>query len=272
MKNKKILLQILSPYGNWQHAKGMQIVDKIAAEKMTKSFSSFFKQAFSKGLPVYEGHPDDDPKNNKNPIIAGYIKKIIPLDDGIAILTAYKKSFYEKIIDKTYKALSPRWQMQALEDGTYRPVKLISAGLTNNPNIPESGTILSCKEIKKFSMHINSIFSIKENFSKLQYLTNLCLEKLSALEKKSHELLDIHSKKLIANALNDGSISMDSCKSWNEKFSQNYSNAKKQLTKLSVTIQKPSTALLIDLAKDKMQKTQLSWDECWKEIKSEYLK
>jgi len=272
MKNKKILLQILSPYGNWQHAKGMQIVDKIAAEKMRKSFSSFFRNAFSKSLPIYEGHPDDDPKNNKNPIIAGYIKSIIILDDGIAILTEYKKSFYEKIINKTFNALSPRWQMQALDDGTFRPARLISAGLTNNPNIPGSGTILSCKEIKNFSLHFDLLTTAKENFSKLQERINACLKKLDALEKMSSEMLQTHSKKLIASALNKGSISMDSCKSWSEKFSQNYSNAKKQLVKASVSMQKPSTSELIELAKNKMQQSQLSWDECWKEIKSEYLK
>ena len=32
--------------------------------------------------------------------------------------------------------------MEKLPDGRFRPIKLISAGLTNNPNIPESGRVV----------------------------------------------------------------------------------------------------------------------------------
>lgn len=40
--------------------------------------------------------------------------------------------------------------MQKLKEGYFRPVKLISAGLTNNPNIPSSGSILSaCADFEK---------------------------------------------------------------------------------------------------------------------------
>jgi hypothetical protein len=35
-----------------------------------------------------------------------------------------------------YKFLSPRWQMHPLGDGTFEPVRLLSVGLTNHPNIP----------------------------------------------------------------------------------------------------------------------------------------
>jgi len=35
-----------------------------------------------------------------------------------------------------YKYLSPRWAMKPLGDGVYQPVKLLSVGLTNRPNIP----------------------------------------------------------------------------------------------------------------------------------------
>jgi hypothetical protein len=35
-----------------------------------------------------------------------------------------------------YKHLSPRWAMRALPDGCFEPVRLLSIGLTNTPNIP----------------------------------------------------------------------------------------------------------------------------------------
>ena len=38
--------------------------------------------------------------------------------------------------------MSPRWEMQSLGNGMYRPVRLVSVGLTNNPNIKGCGIII----------------------------------------------------------------------------------------------------------------------------------
>ena len=46
MKPNKQLLQVLAPYGKWQHAKGLQIVDEIAAKEMKANFEKFFHAKF----------------------------------------------------------------------------------------------------------------------------------------------------------------------------------------------------------------------------------
>ena len=49
-----------------------------------------------------------------------------------------------------YVEKEPKWHdymlYEKLPDGKFRPVKLISAGLTNNPNIPDSGRIVKSRE------------------------------------------------------------------------------------------------------------------------------
>ena len=131
-------VHILCPFGNWPHPRGMQIVDESSAEKMRRNSEA----AFSRKIPIYMGHPDDKCTRHKVPPV-GYVQKICLTDGGIAVVSRYCESAAEKIRGGQIKAMSPRWQMEPLSDGSYRPVKLISVGLTNNPNIPDSGKIIS---------------------------------------------------------------------------------------------------------------------------------
>ena len=141
MKFDNELLQVLCPFGQWQHPKGMQIVDEESARRMKRAAGW---SAISQ-IPVYIGHPDDIP-SRKKPKAVGKVKQICKTLDGIAVVIAYSKECYQNIINGKYTAMSPRWQMEHIQGEQYRPVKLISVGLTNNPNIPESGKILSMKD------------------------------------------------------------------------------------------------------------------------------
>lgn len=136
MKFDREILQVLCPYGKWRHAKGMQIVDEEAAKKMGRA--AIGNAIFP--IPIYVGHPDED--NSAKARAVGRIKRIIKTRDGIAVLAAYPQKTYDEIVGGKYAAMSPRWKMQNIGGGNYRPVKLISVGLTNNPNIAESGKIL----------------------------------------------------------------------------------------------------------------------------------
>lgn len=140
-------IQLLCPYGNWQHSKGMQVVDKIAGEKIRNNFMRSFARL--RGLPIYVGHPDDGRK--KLPLKpVGKIQSVCKTAQGIVICARYEHKIFSEIESGKLKWLSPRWQMQDLGDGLFRPIKLISAGLTNNPNIPSSGSILSLgSDLKK---------------------------------------------------------------------------------------------------------------------------
>lgn len=135
MKSDRELLQVLCPFGEWPHTKGMQVVDEESARKMKRAAA----WSAAVGIPIYVGHPDDEGIKAE---AVGRVKRICPTADGIAIVAAYPQKTYEKIIGGEFKAMSPRWRMQKLDDGRYRPVKLLSVGLTNNPNISESGKIL----------------------------------------------------------------------------------------------------------------------------------
>lgn len=136
-ENSNRLLQVLSPYGRWKHPQGMQMVDAEAANRMGKAFGKMF----GRRVPIYVGHPDDNPSMPCKAV--GRVKGICGTEGGIAIIAEY---YDPKIRDSFLRsdgtALSPRWQMERLPDGEYRPVKLISVGVTRNPNIKGSGEVI----------------------------------------------------------------------------------------------------------------------------------
>ena len=144
----KVFLQLLCPFGEFHHWRGNQIVDEIACEQMIKNSKSFFKKC---NIPIYFKHPDDlysDPSKLEKRIL-GYCHDIIMSNDGIYIQCEYTKSGIRKL--RKCKHLSPRWKMQYLGDGNYRPVELISLGITDKPNIEYSGNFVTannCKELE----------------------------------------------------------------------------------------------------------------------------
>ncbi len=137
MKFDREILQVLCPFGEWKHARGMQVVDEESARLMKRAAS----WSPISSIPIYIGHPDDSP-SKKKPKAVGRIKRICLTKDGIAVVAMYSEESYQKVVNGTFVAMSPRWQMTHIKDEKFRPVKLISVGLTNNPNIPESGRIL----------------------------------------------------------------------------------------------------------------------------------
>ena len=142
MKFEKSIVQILSPYGEWPHKLGMQLVDERSLEKMKRV--ARFSTLVGCGIPIFIGHPDESPRSKAVPV--GKISRIFGLGDGIAVEAKYSDEAFRKISEGKLKSMSPRWRMEKLPDGKFRPVKLISAGLTNNPNIPDSGRIVKSRE------------------------------------------------------------------------------------------------------------------------------
>ena len=138
----KGLVQILCPYGNWNHIQGMQRVDSVSLKKMQRA--SRFSMLIGAGIPIYIGHPDENPKSKAKPV--GKIVRIFEVHGGIGIEARYCTSAYEKIANGEIKSMSPRWQMEKLPSGEYRPIRLISAGLTNNPNIEGSGRVINAQD------------------------------------------------------------------------------------------------------------------------------
>lgn len=128
----------LVEFGQYQHPKGLQIVDRSAAEAIIEYFSSLRGKFMRKflGLPIYVGHPDDpeyDESHNKT--VYGRIENMKIEDNALWILSHWtevgRKIFYNGFL----KYLSPRWMMKKLNDEVFLPIRLLSVGLTNHPNL-----------------------------------------------------------------------------------------------------------------------------------------
>lgn len=160
-EGSQTLVQILSPFGEWPHEKGLQIVDKLSAAKMIARS----RGVFAGKIPIYIGHPDDNAPASKC-VPVGRIMRIASTRGGIVVEAKYPRGIFEKVSAGKPRAMSPRWQMEDLGNGRFRPVKLISVGLTNNPNIPQSGRILSAGSapnealVRTLSERTNDILSL----------------------------------------------------------------------------------------------------------------
>ena len=176
-KFDKELVQVLCPYGEWKHSRGMQVVDFESARRMKRSM--LILRALG-GIPIYIGHPDDYPDGEKVPV--GKIVGIFSTHDGIAVVARYSDSVCGRILKKEISAMSPRWQMEKLPDGKYRPVRLLSVGLTNNPNIPLSGTIISAvPDGKNISKLVGCAAGTLERIKKTESFAKGCAKKMETL-------------------------------------------------------------------------------------------
>lgn len=154
---------LLAPYGDHPHANGIQRVDEESVRRMVRAFHSLWgtiKRALI-GRPVYHGHPDvpeysewnaNNPHKDFTPygIIhalaqrpgtstqpGGLYARITLTEDGA------------KLVQAGIRWLSPYWKAeeifpssptQSLEQNRprtkiYRPIELLSVGLTTHPNI-----------------------------------------------------------------------------------------------------------------------------------------
>ena len=84
--------------------------------------------------------------------------------------------------------------MQKLKEGYFRPVRLISAGLTNNPNIPSSGSILlACADFEK------SVSALEKAKGKLSLAIKKIAECANAGKAVSAEVEFLKNEKMDEN-------------------------------------------------------------------------
>jgi hypothetical protein len=129
-------------YGEHPHQKGLQRVTFEVARRLEDNFHSLrglLSRRFG-GLPVYVGHPDDPEyagqPGHTDTRAHGWIIDLAAKPDGLYGEIKWAKSGRELIDNANYKFFSPRWVMKAVGDGVFEPVKMLSVGLTNTPNIP----------------------------------------------------------------------------------------------------------------------------------------
>jgi hypothetical protein len=129
-------------YGEHPHPKGLQRVNHDVALRLVGAFHSLrglLARRFG-GLPVYVGHPDDPEFAGKaghaDTRAHGWIHELEAREDGLYGRIRWAKSGRELVENENYRFFSPRWLMKDIGGGVFEPVRLISVGLTNTPNIP----------------------------------------------------------------------------------------------------------------------------------------
>ncbi len=131
------------PYGDHPHALGLQRLDRAAAEELAANFHSFgarLGRLFG-GVPIYVGHPDDPRLSNQFPDkkAYGWIMALEARDDGLYLQPKWGAAGQDLLANAHYKWFSPFWgcRTDGQEHGRaiLRPVRLVSVGRTNTPNI-----------------------------------------------------------------------------------------------------------------------------------------
>lgn len=137
----------IARYGDWPHPRGLQRFTRESAETMAGIFNSSVARvtrALGFGahkVKGYVGHPDDPVFANTpgHDDTTEYFHGVAmeARDDGIYLRRAWTNEG-EPVKDKLPKKFSPRWGMRPLGNGVFEPIKLISVGLTDSPNIPDA--------------------------------------------------------------------------------------------------------------------------------------
>ena len=129
----------VSPFGRFPHRVGMQVFDRQAANAIVTLFNSARDRLARlwRGLPVFIGHPDLDPKTYPDHRKYGSIQRLEVRADGLYAQAKWSRAGREIVNDEHFDFPSPLWNMEPVprEAGAFRPVELISVGLTNRPNI-----------------------------------------------------------------------------------------------------------------------------------------
>jgi hypothetical protein len=115
-------------------------------EKAVQAMANEFQKPAGKlgrmfvGRPIWMGHHDLDPKEYPDSKAYGWITDMEARADGLYAKAKWTPQGKELLESGQYKFHSPYWEVDLIgrERGrnVYRPNKLLSAGLTNEPNIP----------------------------------------------------------------------------------------------------------------------------------------
>ncbi|KAF0093439.1 MAG: hypothetical protein E1N59_2840 [Puniceicoccaceae bacterium 5H] len=139
----------VATYGDVPHSLGLQRITKASAETMVKAFKSTgdrLKRAFGVGghrPPVYIGHPDDaafaNQEGHEDTSPYGVVTGMEARDDGFYLKVDWAEA-WANVRERKKWRFSPRWAMRAVSTAPriFSPVKLLSLGLTDRPNLPDA--------------------------------------------------------------------------------------------------------------------------------------
>lgn len=132
--------------GGVKKQKAIQRIDKEAVTQMVNEFNSSRRgvRKFLTGRKLFVGHPDVPGMKSRYPDSEpkGVFANLACRADGFYGEPVLTEEGEQIIAEKQYRALSGRWEAEIVSGGDngetaiYRPTKFISAGLTNQPNLP----------------------------------------------------------------------------------------------------------------------------------------
>lgn len=133
------------PFGEYSHGVGLQVVDQEAGTRMAADLASFWGRArrLFAGAPIYMGHPDHHDASIRAQFpdarARGWCRQIEVQADGLLFRVKWNALGKSEIEDGQMAYHSPYWALErcTLPGGraAVRPIRLLSIGLTNTPNI-----------------------------------------------------------------------------------------------------------------------------------------
>lgn len=127
-------------FGRYPHAKGLQIFDRESAELIAAAMSAVDVKAgalSAPSVPIYFGHPDVPGRADSNPAAPamGWVESANVSGSGLTLNVKWSPDGAAAIANGHFRYYSPNWLLRRVKGGI-QPVKLLSVGLTNVPNIP----------------------------------------------------------------------------------------------------------------------------------------
>lgn len=136
---------LIAPFGDFKNGEYIQRVDVAAAEKLKRNMGRVWNRIhnmFGNACPVYYEHPDDEdlkelPDNpDKTPY--GKVRSLEILANGIYANIDWLPGF---ALLPRHLQISPRWNADDIAENVARPSRLVSLGLTRNPNIKQTSFV-----------------------------------------------------------------------------------------------------------------------------------
>lgn len=212
----------ISPYGDFPHQRGLQRVDRAAAETMARNFHSLLGRAgrLFGGAPFYIGHPDMPGSNEHADKKAyGWITRLEARENGLYGFVKWSEPGEQLLRNGHFKFFSPYWEADeiGIENGqrVYRPVLLISVGLTNQPNLPVNPLA-------------NEETSQAVEFSCALQGVSVGIERA---QETVHAPLTREARAALQNAIASGRLLPCDIARWQERLSNDYATAAPELEK-----------------------------------------
>ena len=246
----------VTPYGEFPNASGLQICDRTAADRMVKHFHSLTGRVgrLFRGLPIYVGHPDYPPVVDDYPdkTVYGHINTLEARADGLYGSPNWSNEGKAMVNEKDFLYPSPHWRMEPVHAraGAFRPVRLVSVGLTNNPNI--QGDPLPAQNAQlpnpvpthmQLATFLN-LLSLPADSTDEQIAARILQlktdaearvaaeQKTTAANARAHSAEQARNETLITIAINDGRITAADRPTWEQSLAQDFSIGSRDLAAL----------------------------------------